>query len=77
MKRYKERFIFYINKDMKKAMEARAYELDTSMADYIRTLINLDIKLCNIAYLNSVKDDYNDNVDNLTKKLSGYYKGLR
>ena len=77
MKRYKEKFIFHINDDLKKAMEARACELETSMADYVRTLIKLDIKLCNIAYLDSVKNDYDESVDNLTKKLSGCYKGLR
>ena len=77
MKRYKDKFIFYITGDLKKSMEKRANDLEISMADYIRTLINLDIKLCNIAYLNSVKDDCDNNIDNLTKKLSGYYKGLR
>lgn len=76
MKRYKDRFTFYISEESKKAVEIRANELDISMADYIRTLINLDIKLNNIAYLNSMKDKFEDNADNLTKKLSGYYKGI-
>lgn len=77
MKRYKDKFIFYITGDLKKLMEKRANDLEISMADYLRTLIKQDIKLDTIAYLNYVKDEYAYDIDNISKKLSGSYKEIR
>lgn len=77
MKRYKDKFIFYITEDLKKLMEKRANDLEISMADYLRTLIKQDIKLDTIAYLNYVKDEYVYDIDNISKKLSGSYKEIR
>lgn len=77
MKRYKDKFIFYITGDLKKLMEKRANDLEISMADYLRTLIKQDIKLDTIAYLNYVKDEYVYDIDNISKKLSGSYKEIR
>ena len=77
MKRYKDKFIFYITGDLKKSMEKRANDLEISMADYLRTLIKQDIKLDTIAYLNYIKDEYVYDIDNISKKLSGSYKEIR
>lgn len=77
MKRYKDKFIFYITGDLKKLMEKRANDLEISIADYLRTLIKQDIKLDTIAYLNYVKDEYVYDIDNISKKLSGSYKEIR
>lgn len=76
MKRYNTKFIFHISSDLKKNMEKRAKELDISMSDYLRTLIKQDIKLNDIAYITSIMDKQNFDIQNLNKKLSGYYKGL-
>jgi len=77
MKRYNKKFIFYISNDLKKSMEKRACELDIPMSDYLRTLIKQDIKLNNIAYINSLMDKQAFDIENINKKLSGYHKGLR
>ena len=52
-------------------------ELDLSMSDYIRTLIKQDLKLNDIACVSSIMDKQAFELENLNKKLSGYYKGLR
>lgn len=57
-------------------MERRSRELDISMSDYIRTLIKQDIKLNDIAYINAIRDKHILDVENINKKLSGYYRGL-
>lgn len=77
MKRYNTKFIFHISKELKKNMEKRSRELDISMSDYIRTLIKQDLKLKDIAYVSSIMDRQTFEIENLNKKLSGYYKGLR
>lgn len=77
MKRYNKKFIFYISNDLKKDMEKRSRELDISMSDYLRTLIKRDIKLNDIAYINSILDKQVFDIENINKKLSGYHKGLR
>ena len=77
MKRYNTKFIFYISNDLKKNMEKRSRELDLSMSDYIRTLIKQDLKLNDIACVSSIMDKQAFELENLNKKLSGYYKGLR
>ena len=56
MRKYNTKFIFYISKDLKKKLEKRSQELDISMSDYIRTLIKQDLKLNDIAYVNSIID---------------------
>lgn len=61
---------------MKKKLEKRSQELDISMSDYIRTLIKRDLKLNDIAYVNSIIDRQTFEIENINKKLSGYYKGL-
>lgn len=76
MRRYNIKFIFYISKDLKKKLEKRSQELDISMSDYIRTLIKRDLKLNDIAYVNSIIDRQTFEIENINKKLSGYYKGL-
>ena len=76
MRRYNAKFIFYISKDLKKKLEKRSQELDISMSDYIRTLIKHDLKLNDIAYINSIMDRQTFEIENINKKLSGYYKGL-
>ena len=76
MRRYNTKFIFYISKDLKKKLEKRSQELDISMSDYIRTLIKQDLKLNDIAYVNSIIDRQTFEIENINKKLSGYYKGL-
>lgn len=77
MRRYNTKFIFYISKDLKKNYkEKRSQELDISMSDYIRTLIKQDLKLNDIAYVNSIIDRQTFEIENINKKLSGYYKGL-
>ena len=73
---YNTKFIFYISKDLKKKLEKRSQELDISMSDYIRTLIKQDLKLNDIAYVNSIIDRQTFEIENINKKLSGYYKGL-
>ena len=75
-RRKPETFIFYISKDLKKKLEKRSQELDISMSDYIRTLIKRDLKLNDIAYVNSIIDRQTFEIENINKKLSGYYKGL-
>lgn len=77
MQRYSKKFIFHISNDLKKQMENRSKELDISMSDYLRTLIKQDIKLNNIAYLTSIMDKQTFDIENLNKKLSGFYKGIR
>lgn len=77
MQRYSKKFIFYISNDMKKQMEQRSKELDISMSDYIRTLIKQDINLNNMAYITSLMDKQSFDIENLNKKLSGFYKGIR
>lgn len=77
MQRYSKKFIFQIPNDLKKQMENRSKELDISMSDYLRTLIKQDIKLNNIAYLTSIMDKQTFDIENLNKKLSGFYKGIR
>lgn len=77
MQRYSKKFIFYISNDMKKQMEQRSKELDISMSDYIRTLIKQDINLNNMAYITSLMDKQSFDIENLNKKLSGIYKGIR
>ena len=72
MRRYNTKFIFYISKDLKKKLEKRSQELDISMSDYIRTLIKQDLKL----NVNSIIDRQTFEIENINKKLSGYYKGL-
>lgn len=76
MRRYNTKFIFYISKDLKKKLEKRSQELDISMSDYIRTLIKQDLKLNDIAHVNSIIDRQTFEIENINKKLSGYYKGL-
>lgn len=76
MRRYNTKFIFYISKGLKKKLEKRSQELDISMSDYIRTLIKRDLKLNDIAYVNSIIDRQTFEIENINKKLSGYYKGL-
>ena len=76
MRRYNTKFIFYISKNLKKKLEKRSQELDISMSDYIRTLIKQDLKLNDIAYVNSIIDRQTFEIENINKKLSGYYKGL-
>ena len=75
MRRYNTKFIFYISKDLKKKLEKRSQELDISMSDYIITLIKY-LKLNDIAYVNSIIDRQTFEIENINKKLSGYYKGL-
>ena len=58
-------------------MERRSNELDLSMSDYLRTLIKQDLKLNDIAFLESIKEKQVFDLDNINKKLSGYHKGLR
>ena len=77
MKRYNTKFIFHISNKFKKDMEERSKELDLSMSDYIRTLIKQDLKLNDIACVSSIMDKQAFELENLNKKLSGYYKGLR
>ena len=77
MQRYSKKFIFHISNDMKKQMENRSKELDISMSDYLRTLIKQDINLNNMAYITSLMDKQTFDIENLNKKLSGYYKGTR
>ena len=77
MQRYSKKFIFHISNDMKKQMENRSKELDISMSDYLRTLIKQDINLNNMAYITSLMDKQTIDIENLNKKLSGYYKGTR
>ncbi len=77
MQKYSKKFIFYISNDMKKLMEQRSKDLDISMSDYIRTLIKQDINLNNMAYITSLMDKQSFDIENLNKKLSGYYKGVR
>ena len=74
MRRYNTKFIFYISKDLKKKLEKRSQELDISMSDYIRTLIKQELN--DIAYVNSIIDRQTFEIENINKKLSGYYKGL-
>ena len=76
MRRYNTKFIFYTSKDLKKKLEKRSQELDIFMSDYIRTLIKQDLKLNDIAYVNSIIDRQTFEIENINKKLSGYYKGL-
>lgn len=52
-------------------------KLDLSMSDYLRTLIKQDLKLNDIAFLESIKEKQVFDIDNINKKLSGYHKGLR
>jgi len=77
MQRYSKKFIFHISNDLKKQMENRSKELDISMSDYLRTLIKQDINLNNMAYITSLMDKQTFDIENLNKKLSGYYKGTR
>lgn len=77
MQKYSKKFIFYISNDMKKLMEQRSKDLDISMSDYLRTLIKQDINLNNMAYITSLMDKQSFDIENLNKKLSGYYKGVR
>ena len=77
MQKYSKKFIFYISNDMKKLMEQRSKDLDISMSDYIRTLIKQDINLNNMAYITSLMDKQSFDIENLNKKLSGFYKGIR
>ena len=77
MQRYSKKFIFHISNDMKKQMENRSKELDISMSDYLRTLIKQYINLNNMAYITSLMDKQTFDIENLNKKLSGYYKGTR
>lgn len=77
MKRYNTKFIFHISNSLKKSIERRSRELDISMSDYIRTLIKQDLKLNDIAYVRSIMDKQEFEIENINKKLSGYYKGLR
>ena len=77
MQRYSKKFIFHISNDLKKQMENRSKELDISMSDYLRTLIKQDINLNNMAYITSLMDKQTFDIENLNKKLSGYYKGIR
>jgi len=77
MQRYSKKFIFHISNDLKKQMENRSKELDISMSDYLRTLIRQDINLNNMAYITSLMDKQTFDIENLNKKLSGYYKGTR
>ena len=75
MRRYNTKFIFYISKDLKKKLEKRSQELDISMSDYIRTLIKQDLKLNDIAYVNSIIDRQTFEIENINKKLSSYADG--
>lgn len=77
MQRYSKKFIFHISNELKKQMENRSKELDISMSDYLRTLIKQDINLNNMAYITSLMDKQTFDIENLNKKLSGYYKGTR
>ena len=76
MRRYNTKFILHISKDLKKKLEKRSQELDVSVSDYIITLIKQDLKLNDIAYVNSIIDRQTFEIENINKKLSGYYKGL-
>ena len=76
MKRYNEKFMFYITKSLKKDVRKRSKELDISMSDYIRTLIKQDIKLNQITNTTIDQNKNMYDMNNFNKKLSGYYKGL-
>ena len=77
MQRYSTKFIFHISNAFKKQIEKRASELDISMSDYLRTLIKQDINLTNMAYITSLMDKKSFDIENLNKKLSGYFIGTR
>ena len=76
MKRFDTYLMFYTTKKLKRDMRKRAKELELTMSDYVRTLIKRDLKINDIVN-NEINNQNNTfDMDNLNKKLSGYYRGL-